>query len=649
MTKNVGLQEYRRIKEEMFQILRETNVEIILEKRLIPKEFELYESYKKKLENDFFNIAILGEQGVGKSSLLNALLFKERILPIDVDETTNIITKIKYAPDQKPKSIIEFKTGEKKIGPPSSHFLKEYIHNEFNPKNEKGVREAIIEFDHPLLKEGVVFADTPGPGSLTPENFHQTYDFLPTISAAIIIFRTTPPLTESEMKDVIEKTWEFSQYYFFVQNVWGESEKDIKESLEYNRSILNKMKQEHKTKFPIRVFTVDINSALEGACNEDEKLIENSGIRNLTEELFSFLNRDVGKLRIISFFYFIDTRIRNLIENLNSQENNITESVNVDRLKFEEQIKQKRETINNIRIRSREINNEFRENISDLILDFYSAVDGELSRIGSETKLLIQRRKLNSKNIQKVFQEKIADEISPIVDRYKQKYQNTLKEFIASYSEIAEKLREITVIRGIDDNVIRNSQPVEIWAGMGKFLKYTGGIVTTFIGIEALTAGVSAYLATITTAAAPLAASAGAAAAIAVVPLWGWIAAGALLVVGATVHKVSKDKIISQLNEAVDKSIRDIKKDYKNNIHHVLKEKSNDIINSVSKSLDVEIEKNEMELDVLQKDFFMSKDKKEKRLEEIKEEKNILYKTLTELNSFADRNKLEEAYDSQTE
>lgn len=641
----IGLKEYTKMRDDVLEIPISTGAEALFEQKCALDDFKLYKDHRNKLMASDFYIAILGEQGVGKSSLINAILFNERILPIDVDETTNVITKVRSSADDGEKCIIIFKSGSKEVGPVKSDFLRQYVDNEINPKNEKGVAEAIVHHKHSLLREGVVFADTPGPGSLTPENFQQTFDFLPKISAGILIFRTTPPLGESEIRDVIEKTWEHSQYYFFVQNKWSESQKNFEDSLKHNLRVLNEIKEKHQSNVPIRIFPVDIHKAVEGACNNNDNLLKESGIQDLTYSLFAFLNQDIGKLRVFSFLLFLKMKSTRIMENLIAEEVNINSTMQMQKQEFESQMKQKREDIESIRNESFERNRNFIRKTHELINDFSDSIQSKLNSIGEDIKSQVRRRRANAKRIQQNFQDKIKREIPPLVKSFSLRYEQLLREFIELYMKLGEKVKATIVTGKISNEAIQQLKPLEITEKFGKILQYGGSTALSIIGISAIAAGIKAALAAAATAAAPLAASAGAAAAIAVVPVWGWIAAGVVLLGGIAVTKISKDKIIKKLENSVDKAVVEIKKQFKTAIHSKLEQNCNDVIEQLDDALKSEINFAEKELDIMKEDYYSSKEKKQIRISQISDQKKVLTELFIGLDSFSKKYKLAETYE----
>ena len=66
---------------------------------------DLLRKGREDLQAKVCYISVLGTQGSGKSSLLNALLFGNIVLPVDVDETTCIPTVVRYSDSAEPKAF----------------------------------------------------------------------------------------------------------------------------------------------------------------------------------------------------------------------------------------------------------------------------------------------------------------------------------------------------------------------------------------------------------------------------------------------------------------------------------------------------------------------------------------------------------------
>lgn len=81
-------------------------------------------------------VPVLGMQGMGKSTLINALL-RENILPSEVDETTCVPVEVKYGEEEKAEVYFANKSDKAVVHTQAE--LANYVDNNYNPANEKGV------------------------------------------------------------------------------------------------------------------------------------------------------------------------------------------------------------------------------------------------------------------------------------------------------------------------------------------------------------------------------------------------------------------------------------------------------------------------------------------------------------------------------
>ena len=133
---------------------------------------EIRKLKQNTIQNDII-IPVIGIQGVGKSTLLNAIIGEE-ILPNEADETTCVPVEIRYAQNDSAEVYFTDGTVNKKLR--TKDDLSVYVDNNNNPGNEKNVDKIIIYRNYPILKKGLVFVDLPGVGSLTHSNEKTTRD-----------------------------------------------------------------------------------------------------------------------------------------------------------------------------------------------------------------------------------------------------------------------------------------------------------------------------------------------------------------------------------------------------------------------------------------------------------------------------------------
>lgn len=141
-----------------------------------------------------FYLACIGQFKRGKSTLINALV-GERILPVGFVPVTAVPTVIRYGAHKKAR--IQFRDGAWQEIDASD--LDQYVSEEHNPENAKGVGGAEVFVPSALLSTGMCLVDTPGLGSVFTGNTAATQAFIPHIDAALVVVGADPPLAGEEL------------------------------------------------------------------------------------------------------------------------------------------------------------------------------------------------------------------------------------------------------------------------------------------------------------------------------------------------------------------------------------------------------------------------------------------------------------------
>jgi GTPase SAR1 family protein len=152
-----------------------------------------------KLAGTGLYVAVIGEFKRGKTTLINALIGVE-LLPTGVLPVTAIPALVRFG--SRPRAMIGLLNGSVIEVPLAD--LPEYLTEQGNPANAKGVREASIEYPAAVLESGLVLVDTPGTGSVHLHNTQVTTDFLPRVDVALLVLTVDAPLSNSETRLVEE-------------------------------------------------------------------------------------------------------------------------------------------------------------------------------------------------------------------------------------------------------------------------------------------------------------------------------------------------------------------------------------------------------------------------------------------------------------
>ena len=169
----------------------------------------------KGLQDEKFQLVVVGEFSRGKSTFVNAMLGK-KILPSSKKPTTAIITKIVYSPV--PKYVLNYKNGAapKEISEetfvnliaPKETSLFSKVSNLVH-KDQQKVLDSISYADvgYPLdfCKDNVDVVDTPGTNDLNIGRIEITYKYVAQADAVILVLAANQALTASELSFIKER------------------------------------------------------------------------------------------------------------------------------------------------------------------------------------------------------------------------------------------------------------------------------------------------------------------------------------------------------------------------------------------------------------------------------------------------------------
>ena len=248
------------------------------------------EELREKIENNVFNLVVLGQFKRGKTSLINALLGSE-ILPTAVVPLTSIATILKYG--EIFNITVYFKDGKVIETEPAS--LTQYVTEKGNPRNEKDVQEVVITYPSSYLKDGVRLIDTPGVGSVYEHNTDVAYQYLPKSDAALFLFSVDQPVSKAEL-DFLKDVKEYSHRIFFLQNKADYVDsKDLSESISFSKKIIEECMGSE-----VKIFPLSAKRALEGKLSGMKDLLEKSFLPEFEHILNTFLMQEKGDVLLLS-------------------------------------------------------------------------------------------------------------------------------------------------------------------------------------------------------------------------------------------------------------------------------------------------------------------------------------------------------------
>jgi GTP-binding protein EngB required for normal cell division len=242
-----------------------------------------------RLQEERFQLAILGQFKRGKSTFLNALL-GQPLLPTGVIPLTAIPTFIAWAPS--PVVRVTYRTQH----PPDEfqvtgadevrNCLFKFVTEEANPKNSLGVARVDLLFPAPIVEHGVVLIDTPGIGSTHRHNTDTALAVLSECDAAVFVISADPPITEAELGylEAIRPT--VARLFFILNKADYLEPPDLQLAADFLRTTLQRANASGTN---TKLFCVSALRGLRAKQSGDGSALNESGIANVEDYLFRYL------------------------------------------------------------------------------------------------------------------------------------------------------------------------------------------------------------------------------------------------------------------------------------------------------------------------------------------------------------------------
>jgi hypothetical protein len=163
-------------------------------------------------------VVVVGETKRGKSSLINALLGRERLLPVDADVATSVHLAIHHATRPGARVTLGREAGPEVVDV-DLEAIGDFASVAGNPGNEKDVVSVEIGLPDPLLAQGLTLVDTPGVGGLEAGHAAITLAQLAHADALLFVLDATAPLTAGELQFLLSATERIETVIFALTKI----------------------------------------------------------------------------------------------------------------------------------------------------------------------------------------------------------------------------------------------------------------------------------------------------------------------------------------------------------------------------------------------------------------------------------------------
>lgn len=326
-----GYELYRYRQEQIADLIQRV-IDILGEMKLNTSQKHV-QGLKETLLRSSFKVLVLGEFKTGKSTFINALLGEE-VLPSFATPTTAVINEVKYG--EKKRALLYYKDPDQSPNPKEIPVteLEDYvvIKDSEEEINESPYEKVEIYWPLDLLHNQVEIIDSPG---LNENKVREdvTRSYLYQADAILFVFtalRFGPAIHEQDMLATLNQFGH--EYLFFIINRYDMLRaRDRDKVREHAQS-----KLQSETKRENGIFFLSSLDALEGRLDDDEELVQGSGILELESELETFLTDDRGRIKLLRSVQELKQTIRTLYKLIPEREELIQQDLPVLEARYRE-------------------------------------------------------------------------------------------------------------------------------------------------------------------------------------------------------------------------------------------------------------------------------------------------------------------------
>jgi GTPase SAR1 family protein len=261
----------------------------------LPPPSEQLTDLVKRLEENTYQVLVIGEAKRGKSSLVNALI-GESLLPTNVDIATSQVFRIQ--PSDKRAAQLRFEDDSTRpidINELARYGSQVLADVEGVPRLDRIIRWIEMETPCHFIPPNIRLLDTPGLGALYAHHSQITRRFIPYSDAVVFVLESQAPISEPEL-EILEEVVKVTRNVFFVQTKIDQFRREEWENIRKRNEEILKSRFEDRLE-DLRVWPVSTSNLMKAAQTGDEDYELISRGRELIAALQEFLFKVAGITR----------------------------------------------------------------------------------------------------------------------------------------------------------------------------------------------------------------------------------------------------------------------------------------------------------------------------------------------------------------
>jgi GTP-binding protein EngB required for normal cell division/gas vesicle protein len=276
-----------------------TRIEKLVDKNdNLPSVPMSFNSAKKLIEENEYNVVVCGEVKKGKSSLLNAIIGQE-ILPVNNEIATSQVFRISNSEQESFELVFTDGTRQAISKKELSHYGSQVDANRDGEPVFKGRSLAFIQVNVPItfLPKGVSLVDTPGLGALYKSHEWITQSYLRHASAVVFVLDPESPITAQE-KAFILRALDVTEDILFLMTKIDKFAPEVWDAqLQRDASLLADIYAEKGCVMP-QIMPVSSVGLMKASTSKVEQLknisLKNSHFPEFKSELIKMMFKGVG-------------------------------------------------------------------------------------------------------------------------------------------------------------------------------------------------------------------------------------------------------------------------------------------------------------------------------------------------------------------